>query len=127
MQRARLQWVWADLTTLERYCAESPYASGGATVGGDEQSQSAMVVLRSLNKNAKGVFGLLVAHQLADGSRSGLSFSALYERARERFLVSSELALRNHLTEMKDHKMVRERFAGAAGPPSSLPPFPLDP
>ena len=40
---------------------------------------------------------------------SGLSFSELYQRCRERMLVNSELTLRAQLTEFMDHKLLRQK------------------
>jgi hypothetical protein len=37
---------------------------------------------------------------------AGLEFSHLYRLCRERFLVGNEMALRSHLTEFSDHRMI---------------------
>lgn len=42
------------------------------------KTRSALVVMRSLNSNARGIFGLLIQEQL-DGKKVGMTFSALYE------------------------------------------------
>ncbi len=106
--RAKFNWVWADLTTFGRYTDESPYVSGAGIFAGEDQMKSALVVLRSLNNNSKGIMAILIKHQLSSKTSQGLTFAALYERCRENFLVSSESALKNHLAELKDHKIVRE-------------------
>lgn len=106
--RAKFNWIWADLTTFARYTDESPYVGGAGIFAGEDQMKSALVVLRSLNNNSKGIMAILIKHQLASRSSQGLTLAALYERCRENFLVSSESALKNHLAELKDHKIVRE-------------------
>ena len=106
--RAKFNWVWADLTTFARYTDESPYVAGAGIFAGEDQMKSALVVLRSLNNNSKGIMAIVIKHQLASKNSQGLTFAALYERCRENFLVSSESALKNHLAELKDHKIVRE-------------------
>jgi hypothetical protein len=106
--RAKFNWVWTDVTTFGRYTDESPYVSGAGIFAGEDQMKSALVVLRSLNNNSKGIMAILIKHQLASKTSQGLTFAALYERCRENFLVSSESALKNHLAELKDHKIVRE-------------------
>ena len=40
-----------------------------------------------------------------------MTFARLHERARELFLASTEMALKNHLMELRDHKILRERSA----------------
>ena len=137
--------------------------------------KSALVVLRSLNTNSKGIMALvfhnlldlsaakcphacacagarthtdthtmltewvvfaqrnmrnlqIIKHQLGSSNTQGLTFAALYERCRENFLVSSEGALKSHLAELKDHKVVRERSAGvnAVGSRFLYAPLPPD-
>uniref|UniRef100_A0A0E0NQP3 Origin recognition complex subunit 2 n=1 Tax=Oryza rufipogon TaxID=4529 RepID=A0A0E0NQP3_ORYRU len=39
----------------------------------------------------------------------GMHFSSLYTKCRERFLVSSQVTLNSHLTEFKDHDLVKIR------------------
>ena len=52
----------------------------------------------------------LLAEQLDDDDRiEGISYEHLFRLARERFLVSSDATLRTHLTEFKDHDLVKTR------------------
>ena len=69
----------------------------------------------------------IIKHQLANSNTQGLTFAALYERCRENFLVSSEGALKSHLAELKDHKVVRERSAGVGAAGSRVLYAPLPP
>ena len=39
----------------------------------------------------------------------GMPLSELYQRCRDAFLVSSQVALRAQLTEFRDHKLIRSR------------------
>jgi hypothetical protein len=130
---------------------------------GEDQMKSALVVLRSLNTNSKGIMALvfnrfvcgqvptrarthtrthimltewvlsaqrnlqIIKHQLGGSNTQGLTFAALYERCRENFLVSSEGALKSHLAELKDHKVVRERSAGVNAVGSRVLYAPLPP
>lgn len=41
---------------------------------------------------------------------AGLSFHRLFKVCREKFLVSSEMTLRSHLTEFKDHQLIQIRY-----------------
>jgi hypothetical protein len=110
----RLNPAWHDASTFARYDAELPHAAGGAGGGGGAGgrgrggaaeagaaeaagTRSALVVLRSLNANAKGIFLLLVSAQLDAGGGGGegegeggvaaaaaggvgMPFATLYER-----------------------------------------------
>ena len=39
----------------------------------------------------------------------GIAYEHLFRLARERFLVSSDATLRTHLTEFKDHDLIKSR------------------
>ena len=39
----------------------------------------------------------------------GMPINALYTKCRERFLVSNQVTLNSHLTEFKDHELVKTR------------------
>jgi len=56
---------------------------------------------------------------------AGLAFHRLYTACREQFLVSSELTLRAHLTEFKDHELLNWR-RGLDGQDCVYIPLPLD-
>lgn len=67
-------------------------------------------VFQSLTSNARGIYILVVKHQLKNGrtpNYQGISFKELYSNCREAFLVSSDVALRAQLTEFLDHKLAR--------------------
>ena len=40
----------------------------------------------------------------------GMTFQALFRQCRERFLVANEIALRSHLSEFKDHRLLQARW-----------------
>jgi len=123
--RARFNWAWADVTTFARYADESPYASTAGVFASEDQTKSALVVLRALNSNSRGIVALLIKEQLAARGAPGVTFARLLERAKELFLTSSEMALKNHLAELRDHKILRER-GGAGGAKLLYMPLPQD-
>jgi origin recognition complex subunit 2 len=52
----------------------------------------------------------LLADLLDDETEiEGLSYEHLFRLCRERFLVSSDATLRSHLTEFKDHNLIKTR------------------
>jgi origin recognition complex subunit 2 len=52
----------------------------------------------------------LLAEQLDDGDPvEGVAYEHLFRLARERFLVSSDAMLRAHLTQFRDHELVKAR------------------
>lgn len=52
----------------------------------------------------------LLAELLDDDDQiEGIAYEHLFRLARERFLVSSDATLRTHLTEFKDHELVKTR------------------
>lgn len=102
-----------------------------ANYGNAQTTKTALVVLQSLTPNAQSVFKILAEHQLANEKEgesnrntlvvsdsplfshlllfSGMPNSALYTKCRERFLVSNQVTLNSHLTEFKDHELVKAR------------------
>ena len=91
--------------------------------------QGAAIVLQTLVPNARRIFSIMAEQQIQDpeqgdsecchrlrlvhtesyGLHTGLSFPRLFKICREQFLVSSEMTLRSHLTEFKDHQLVQTR------------------
>jgi len=120
---SRFQWLWHDVTTYLPYSEETSYEgslllSGVGTGFGAHGAALALSgllnVAKSLTSNARGVFRFLAEHELSQTNSSNseevvedLSFSVLYQKCREKFLVNSELTLRAHLTEFIDHKLVQ--------------------
>lgn len=52
----------------------------------------------------------LLADLLEDDDEvEGLNYEHLFRLCRERFLVSSDATLRSHLTEFKDHDLIKTR------------------
>nr|CAB3264574.1 origin recognition complex subunit 2-like [Phallusia mammillata] len=137
---SRFNWLWYDVTTFSPYREETSYEgslllSGAGTGLGARGAALALSgllhVARSLTSNARGVFQILAEHQISlekekgdeneDATYEDLSFSELYQKCRERFLVNSELTLRAHLTEFLDHKLVQMRKGADGGEYLSVP------
>jgi len=104
-------WLWYDTTTFEPYGEETSYENSLLVQQSGTLALSSLKhVMRSLTPNAKGIFRLLVDYQMDNENNSsytGMSFSDLYSRCRERFLVNSDSNLRAQLTEFKDHKLIK--------------------
>jgi origin recognition complex subunit 2 len=117
VKSSKFNWIWHDITTFDDYLVETSFENSllirTSELGG---ARGAKFVLDSLTSNARGVFKLLAEHQLTEmeisnmdgkGNESvGLSYSQYYQKCRENFFVSSDLALRTELTEFKDHKLI---------------------
>lgn len=78
------------------------------------QQRGAGVVLRSMVPNAREVYALLVNNQVEDPESEGLSFKLLFRMCRERFLLTSEAALKSHITEFTDHQLLATRRSSEA-------------
>ncbi|KAF2841485.1 ORC2-domain-containing protein [Patellaria atrata CBS 101060] len=77
-------------------------------------------VLRSLPENARSLFRILVAEQVAAGieeedaaggreGEEGVEYRTLYHKVVEEFVCSSEMSFRTLLKEFHDHRMVESR------------------
>jgi origin recognition complex subunit 2 len=120
VKSSRFNWIWHDATTFDDYLVETSFENS-LLVRTDELggARGAKFVLDSLTSNARGVFKILADHQLDEmknarlegrGNESvGLTYGQYYQKCREGFYVSSDLALRTELTEFRDHKLISTR------------------
>ncbi|KAL5992759.1 Origin recognition complex subunit 2 [Asimina triloba] len=110
MVHTQFNWCRYHVPTFAPYKAEGVFhplilANSGAT----QNAKSAAIVLQSLTPNAQSVFRVLAEYQLGHPDEEGLPTNNLYTMCRERFLVSSQLTLNSHLTEFRDHDLVKTR------------------
>lgn len=110
--RMAFRWWLVACHTYATYQAETldmtPLLSGAFHTSA---KRGATTVLGSLTTNAQEVFRVLALHQLDDPEEEGVAFQLLYRMCRERFLVSSESTLSNHLKEFKDHELIKMKSA----------------
>ncbi|XP_041970939.1 origin recognition complex subunit 2 [Aricia agestis] len=108
---SKFRFTWWDTSTFLPYVAETSYESALLSHRAAAlQLSSLRSVHKSLTANAKGIFKVIAEYQLEHQKQAhytGLPFKDLYSKAREQFLVSSDLALRAQLTEFLDHKLVK--------------------
>lgn len=110
MVHTQFNWCWYHVPTFAPYKVEGIFSPLILAHGGTAQTtKTAALVLQSLTPNAQSVFKVLAEHQLAHPDEEGMPASNLYTVCRERFLVSSQLTLNSHLTEFKDHELVKTR------------------
>ncbi|XP_043204675.1 origin recognition complex subunit 2-like isoform X2 [Amphibalanus amphitrite] len=110
---AQFNFLWFDATTLLPYTEETSYENSLLVrQTADLALSSLRHVFKSLTPNARGIFILLAKNQVeraSDKTFDGMPLSELYQRCRDAFLVSSQVALRAQLTEFRDHKLIRTR------------------
>ena len=123
----RFRWSWIEAPTWAPYTSEArSFAPLVAPRAEGRRAQGALQVLQSLTPNARGIFRMLIDRCNAQaqaaataggrgGGAIGISFHALYEACRERFLCSSQATLKSVLTEFADHELVRERRTAGTG------------
>ncbi|KAL5185608.1 Origin of replication complex subunit 2 [Glycine soja] len=119
MAHTQFNWCWYHVPTFAPYKVEGMFYPMILAHGSASQTvKTATIVLSSLTRNAQSVFKVLAEHQLSHPDEGKfLSFtlicsfrmpiSDLYSVCRERFLVSSQITLNSHLTEFKDHELVK--------------------
>ncbi|XLR70516.1 hypothetical protein S83_021188 [Arachis hypogaea] len=107
MAHTQFNWCWYHVPTFAPYKVEGMfYPLILAHSGANQSVKTATIVLQSLTPNAQSVFKVLAEHQLSH-PEEGMPISDLYSVCRERFLVSSQVTLNSHLTEFKDHELVK--------------------
>lgn len=110
MIHTQFNWCCHHVPTLAPYKVETMfYPLILAHSGSGQTAKTAAIVLQSLTPNAQSVFKVLAEHQLAHPDEEGIPVNDLYTICRERFLVSSQVTLNSHLTEFKDHELVKTR------------------
>ncbi|PIN25256.1 hypothetical protein CDL12_01992 [Handroanthus impetiginosus] len=110
MVHTQFNWYWYHTPTYAPYKVEGMFFPLILTHNGNTQTvKTASIVLQSLTPNAQSVFKVLADHQLAHPDEEGMPFNNLYTICREGFLVSSQITLNAHLTEFKDHELVKTR------------------
>ncbi|XP_019459032.1 PREDICTED: origin of replication complex subunit 2 [Lupinus angustifolius] len=104
----QFKWCWYHVPTFAPYKVEGTFYPPILAHGGANQSvKTATIVLQSLTPNAQSVFKVLAEHQLSHPDEGGMETNDLYSVCREHFLVSSQVTLNSHLTEFKDHELVK--------------------
>lgn len=110
MVHTQFNWYWHHVPTFVPYKLEGLFFPLILAQNGSSQTvKTASIVLQSLTPNAQSVFKVLAEYQLAHPDEEGMPINNLYTICRERFLVSSQVTLNSHLTEFKDHELVKTR------------------
>ncbi|EER92739.1 origin of replication complex subunit 2 [Sorghum bicolor] len=109
MVHKQFKWSWYHVPTFAPYKVEGVFYPLILASGGHAQTTKTALVLQSLTPNAQSVFRVLAEYQLANEKEEGMPVNSLYTKCRERFLVSSQVTLNSHLTEFKDHDLVKIR------------------
>uniref|UniRef100_A0A2P2JBS6 Origin recognition complex subunit 2 n=2 Tax=Rhizophora mucronata TaxID=61149 RepID=A0A2P2JBS6_RHIMU len=110
MVHTQFNWCWYHVPTFAPYKVEGiffpPILAHSNTA---KSAKTAAIVLQSLTPNAQSVFKILVEYQLSHPDEEGMLIDNLYTASRECFLVGSQVTLNSHLTEFKDHELVKIR------------------
>ncbi|XP_060520990.1 origin recognition complex subunit 2 [Cylas formicarius] len=115
---SKFNYIWWDATSFSPYMEETSFEKSLM------EQQSGALALSSLKKvflsltpNSKAIFLKLVKYQIENSGPyyEGMAFKDLYMSCREGFIISSYLALRAHLNEFLDHKMVKTKRSSNDG------------
>ncbi|XP_075483851.1 origin of replication complex subunit 2-like [Primulina tabacum] len=110
MVQTQFNWYWFHVPTYAPYKVEGMFFPLILAHSGSAQNvKTASIVLQSLTPNAQSVFKVLANHQLSHPDEERMPFNNLYTVCRERFIVSSQITLNAHLTEFKDHELVKNK------------------
>ncbi|KAL0720897.1 hypothetical protein Bca4012_035496 [Brassica carinata] len=110
MVHKQFNWLWHHVSTFAPYKVEGVFFPLVLAQGSTAQTaKTAAIVLQSLTPNAQNVFKILAEYQLSHPDEDGMPTDDLYSASRERFFVSSQVTLNSHLTEFKDHELVKTK------------------
>ena len=106
----RFNWIWQQAYTFEHYDVETEFETMAAGGSNALAAQGTSNVLQSLTPNHRGILRLLAEYQLGEGKGSrGLDFFEFLSRCQSEMLAHRDVALRNILTELRDHELVSTR------------------
>ena len=105
----RFHFTWHHVTTYDPYTQEAPLDATGIFDTGGSAQAGVGKVLEALTPNNREVFKILVERQLASADNSGLAYHEYYQACRQKFVVTSDTAFRNHLVEFEDHELIKRR------------------
>ncbi|XP_027845326.1 origin recognition complex subunit 2 isoform X1 [Aphis gossypii] len=105
-------FLWMDCTNFLPYTVETNFIQSlmVKNIGTQHSFSGLNNVFKSLTSNAKSILLLLIKDRIEnknDKKYGGVPFSTLYRWCRQRFLASTDLALRSQLTEFVDHELVK--------------------
>uniref|UniRef100_A0A2H8TVW7 Origin recognition complex subunit 2 n=1 Tax=Melanaphis sacchari TaxID=742174 RepID=A0A2H8TVW7_9HEMI len=105
-------FIWMDCTNFLPFTVETNFIQSlmVKNIGTQHSFSGLNNVFKSLTSNAKSILLLLIKDRIEnknDKRYGGVPFSTLYHWCRQRFLVSTDLALRSQLTEFVDHEIVK--------------------
>ncbi|XP_022166769.1 origin recognition complex subunit 2 isoform X2 [Myzus persicae] len=105
-------FIWMDCTNFLPYTVETNFIQSlmVKNIGTQHSLSGLNNVFKSLTSNAKSILLLLIKNRIEnknDKKYGGVPFSTLYRWCRQRFLASTDLALRSQLTEFVDHELVK--------------------
>ncbi|XP_003242165.1 origin recognition complex subunit 2 isoform X1 [Acyrthosiphon pisum] len=105
-------FIWMDCTNFLPYTVETNFIQSlmVKNIGTQHSLSGLNNVFKSLPSNAKSILLLLIKNRIEnknDKKYGGVPFSTLYHWCRQRFLASTDLALRSQLTEFVDHELVK--------------------
>ncbi|AEC09416.1 Origin of replication complex subunit 2 [Arabidopsis thaliana] len=110
MVHKQFNWLWHHVPTFAPYNVEGVFFPLVLAQGSTAQTaKTAAIVLQSLTPNGQNVFKILAEYQLSHPDEDGMPTDDLYSASRERFFVSSQVTLNSHLTEFKDHELVKTK------------------
>eukprot|EP01117_Protostelium_nocturnum_P017028 TRINITY_DN6855_c0_g1_i1.p1 TRINITY_DN6855_c0_g1~~TRINITY_DN6855_c0_g1_i1.p1 ORF type:complete len:389 (+),score=120.92 TRINITY_DN6855_c0_g1_i1:1184-2350(+) len=98
--------TWEDYSHETKDESAPLLASSGTT---DNQIRGIGFILRSLTKNARGVFKILAKSQIQYGNDGGLSYNDFYQKCKDQFYVTSENGFKAHITEFNSHHVFISR------------------
>ena len=111
--RAKFDFRYQEVTTLSPYLNETlDQPPVLLTCFHQNVTRGATTALGSMALNAQAVFRVLAEAQLDDPDAPGITLPTLFRMCRERWLLSSEQALRGFLAEFYDHELVSQRVGG---------------
>ena len=94
---------------FEHYDAETEFETLAVGNSAAVQARGAAHVLPTLTPNHRGILRILAEYQLENPTSQGMEFSEFLNKCISEMLAHNDLVLRNHLTELTDHRLVETR------------------
>lgn len=115
---SKMNFLTININTYQPYTAEMQFAKE-STKGNDVMDSTGryIAILSTLTANAKGIFKVLIKHQLK--TNEGLNIHEWAEKATEELCVNVTNSINNNIIEFKDHDLLTEKKGDAYAVPLS--------
>lgn len=105
---SEFKWLAHDVTTYEAYTEETQFIGNIMKSRFLAHENKIADVLKSLTPNHSEIMTLLASEQL-ERHPNGLEFASFFKRCISACLVTNQIQMRSHISELEDHELIHKK------------------